>query len=209
MFPSSEGRTFAFFVLWPWEEAVEGDEGSRGRQAQTHRTGRTYPKASLGAGVVLVPASAEQAQNFGTQGNGSETYNAGAVTNGETDCSRRQFKVAKSHTLAQKHLCFLWYRVRLQRPTSAGSSEDKAGSQQGFISASEVLLVCWHCSPEVSHSLFVCVCRQDSSWQHRARLQWWPVSQEVSTFPGGCCSGEGTAAWHLKNRLKGQIGGPV
>lgn len=55
MFPSSEGRTFAFFVLWPWEEAVEGDERSRGRQAQTHRTGRAYPKASLGAGVVLGP----------------------------------------------------------------------------------------------------------------------------------------------------------
>lgn len=45
MFSSSApaGRTFAFFVRWPWEEAVEGDERSGGRQdlqAQTHRTGR-------------------------------------------------------------------------------------------------------------------------------------------------------------------------
>lgn len=97
------------------------------------------------------------------------------MTSGKADRCRRPFRAAKSQTPAQRHLCFVWYGGTLQRPTAAGSSQDSPGSQHGLLSASEVLRLRRHRSPEVLRRL--CASAAETAPGSAEPAARWPVPE--------------------------------
>lgn len=85
------------------------------REAEEDRTsahrlrgqGELSTKPHWQLGCCLAPLLLSRLRAWDHRGKGGEIYKVGPVTSGKTDCSRRQFRVAKSQTSAQKHLCFL------------------------------------------------------------------------------------------------------
>lgn len=89
-----------------WREMREAEED---RTSKHRLTGQqelsTKPDWQLGC--CLAPLLQSRLRAWDPRGKGGKIYKNGPVTSVKTDRCRRQFRVAKSQTPAQKHLCFL------------------------------------------------------------------------------------------------------
>lgn len=83
-----------------WREKREAEEDRTSKRRPTGQEELTT-KPDWQRGCCLAPLLLDH------RGKGGRIYKIGPVTSGKADCCRRRFRVAKSQTPAQKHLCFL------------------------------------------------------------------------------------------------------